>query len=69
MTINRDPLPIGRHARADWLRAQAEECIREADMLKAAGELLEAMAFVALAQDYAELARTRATETGERADG
>ncbi|MCC2654037.1 MAG: hypothetical protein K0Q60_4203, partial [Microvirga sp.] len=41
MTINRDPLPIGRHARADWLRAQAEECIREADMLKAAGELLE----------------------------
>ena len=69
MTRDAYHLPIGRSARAEWLRAKAEECVRKADELKAVGELLEAMAFIALAEDYARLAALRAAETGEAADG
>jgi hypothetical protein len=67
--MTREPLLIDRHARAAWLREKAEECVRQADELKACGELLEAMAFLSLAEDYAERARTRAAESGEAADG
>jgi hypothetical protein len=60
-------LPIGRHARAAWLREKAEECVRQADELRAVGEVLEAMAHLALAEEYAALAKTRAVE--EAVDG
>lgn len=69
MTRDPDPLPVGRHARASWLRAKAEECVRQADELKAVGEVLEAMAELARAEEYAALAQTRVAETGEAADG
>jgi hypothetical protein len=63
------PLPLTRHARASWLREKAEECVRQADELRAAGGMLEALAFLALAEESAALAQTRAAETGEQADG
>jgi hypothetical protein len=61
------PLPLTRHARAAWLREKAKECVRQADELKLAGEVLDAMAELARAEEYAALARTRAVE--ETANG
>lgn len=66
MTRDRD-LPIGRHARAAWLRERAEECVRQADEARAAGEDGEALAFLCLAENYRATANLMAVE--EAADG
>lgn len=65
--MTRDPLPIGRHARASWLRDKATECVRQADELRAAGREGEALAFLCLAESYRATAQLRAVE--EAADG
>lgn len=62
MTRDRDPLPLTRHARAAWLREKAEECVRQADELKAEGDEAAALAFLDLAESYSALAKTRAVE-------
>jgi hypothetical protein len=67
MTRGRDYLPIGLHERPETLRDKAEDCIRRADALKAEGEPLEAMAFLALAEEYRQAAELRAVEAA--ADG
>jgi hypothetical protein len=66
MTRDRD-LPLTLYARASWLRERAEECVRQANELKAAGRESEARAFLCLAESYRARAELRAVE--EAANG
>jgi hypothetical protein len=67
MTPDPRAIPLTRHARASWLCEKAEDCVRQADEAKAVGKEGEAMAFLALAQEYRRTANLRAVE--EAADG